>query len=208
MLFRSRNDADRLFVIGNGSFESGDTLRSNALTMLKNGNTGLGTEAPAALLHVQGTATRRGNVLFAGEFSETTPGAPPASGAGTRLMWYPGKSAFRAGTALETSWDQGSIGNYSVALGLNPIASGVASFAAGSGAKAAGEASAAVGTSAEAGGNNAMAVGYFTQASRSYTFAAGSQTVASEEYAVAFGNKTTASGKYALSAGQIGRAHV
>ena len=198
----TRNDADRLFVIGNGSFVSGDTLRSNALTILKSGNTGLGTEAPAALLHVQGTATGGGNVLFAGEFSETTPGAPPASGAGTRLMWYPGKSAFRAGTAVGNAWDQANIGNYSIAMGHNPIASGVASFAAGSGAKAAGEASAAVGTSAEAGGNNAMAVGYFTQASRSYTFAAGSQTVASEEYAVAFGNKTTASGKYTLSAGR------
>ncbi len=45
------NDNDRLFVIGNGSSSS----HSNALTILKNGNTGINVENPASLLSVNGT---------------------------------------------------------------------------------------------------------------------------------------------------------
>ncbi len=44
------NDDDRLFVIGNGSSSS----HSNALTILKNGNTGINEENPASLLSVNG----------------------------------------------------------------------------------------------------------------------------------------------------------
>lgn len=43
--------ADPLFIIGNGTATSD---RSNALTMLKNGNTGFGTTAPKAKLHIDG----------------------------------------------------------------------------------------------------------------------------------------------------------
>ncbi|MCB9185561.1 MAG: tail fiber domain-containing protein [Flavobacteriales bacterium] len=43
---------DRLFTVGNGT---GTSNRSNALTILKNGNTGIGTSAPSATLHVDGT---------------------------------------------------------------------------------------------------------------------------------------------------------
>jgi hypothetical protein len=46
------NAADRLFTIGNGSPLGG---RSNALVMLKNGNTGLGTSTPHSTLQVDGT---------------------------------------------------------------------------------------------------------------------------------------------------------
>ena len=49
----SWNTADRLFVVGNGT-ASGN--RSNALTILKNGKTGIGTDMPNALLHLQNTA--------------------------------------------------------------------------------------------------------------------------------------------------------
>jgi hypothetical protein len=44
------NVNDRLFVIGNGTYSN----RSNALTMLKNGNTGLGFENPIKKLEVNG----------------------------------------------------------------------------------------------------------------------------------------------------------
>ncbi|HJW29043.1 MAG TPA: hypothetical protein VJ508_07305, partial [Saprospiraceae bacterium] len=46
--------ADRLFVIGNG-MNSGS--RHNALTVLKNGNIGIGSDTPQSLLQVEGTAT-------------------------------------------------------------------------------------------------------------------------------------------------------
>jgi len=44
-------DTDRLFVIGNGTT---DDTRSNALVMLKNGNTGFGVDNPANKLEVNG----------------------------------------------------------------------------------------------------------------------------------------------------------
>jgi hypothetical protein len=59
----------------------------------------------------------------------------PATGAGTRLMWYPAKAAFRAGqVGLNrdgTQWDAAKVGTHSVALGLDPKASGIASIALG-----------------------------------------------------------------------------
>ncbi|MDD3374165.1 MAG: hypothetical protein PHY73_00365 [Candidatus Omnitrophica bacterium] len=45
-------DTDPLFVIGNGASAAN---RSNAVTVLKNGRTGIGTETPFADLHVQNT---------------------------------------------------------------------------------------------------------------------------------------------------------
>jgi hypothetical protein len=47
------NSADRIFVVGNGL---SNAARSNALTILKNGNTAIGNINPTALLHVNGTA--------------------------------------------------------------------------------------------------------------------------------------------------------
>jgi hypothetical protein len=45
------NVNDRAFVIGNGT---SNALRSNALTVMKNGNVGIGTDTPSATLHVDG----------------------------------------------------------------------------------------------------------------------------------------------------------
>ena len=44
-------------------------------------------------------------------------GAIPAEGAGTRMMWYPGKSAFRAGLMATDAWDDPKVGRASVAFG-------------------------------------------------------------------------------------------
>ena len=46
------NAADRVFTIGNGT---GTGSRSNAMVVLKSGNTGLGTSTPNSTLHVDGT---------------------------------------------------------------------------------------------------------------------------------------------------------
>lgn len=216
----TREDADRLFVIGNGSIVSGDTLRSNALTILKNGNAGLGSDDPVAMLHVKGTKTNAGNVLFEGAFNATTPGTPPASGAGTRLMWYPGKAAFRAGNALTTSWDQGSTGNYSTAMGNGSIASGEASVAIGSAPIASGGASVALGATTTAAGKYAFAAGLNSTAGKDYavalgngaeaagvaSFAAGSGTLASGEGAVALGTGATAAGNNSMAIGYYSQA--
>jgi hypothetical protein len=46
------NDADPLFIIGNGS---SNTSRKNAMTVLKNGNVGIGVSSPSAKLHIKGS---------------------------------------------------------------------------------------------------------------------------------------------------------
>lgn len=46
-------------------------------------------------------------------------GTFPVSGAGTRLLWYSSKGAFRAGGVDSTAWDDAKIGNYSFAVGHN-----------------------------------------------------------------------------------------
>jgi hypothetical protein len=83
----------------------------------------------------------------------------PEEGSGTRLMWYPQKAAFRAGTVSGTQWDDANIGAYSLAIGqdvrasgdnatafgLRSIAAQVSSFAAGEDNTASGAASVALG---------------------------------------------------------------
>lgn len=61
----------------------------------------------------------------------TVPGNPPVSGAGTRMMWYPDKGAFRAGTISSDHWDKDNVGVNSVAFGFNSTASGKRSVAIG-----------------------------------------------------------------------------
>ena len=52
---------DRLFVVGNGASSSS---RSNALTILKNGNVGVGTASPSSTLHVLGNQIIDDGSLF------------------------------------------------------------------------------------------------------------------------------------------------
>ncbi len=114
-------------------------------------------------------------------------GSIGASGAGSRLLWYPRKAAFRAGFASNTMWDDANIGDYSAATGLGTTASGPASTAMGSGTIASGSVSTAMGVS--------------TRASGAYSTALGFYTTASGDYGTAFGNSTTAGGRGSLAAG-------
>ena len=100
-------------------------------------------------------------------------GALGASGAGTRLLWYPRKAAFRAGTAAGTEWDDASIGSQSVAIGLGPVASGPASVALGEGPTAGGRSSVAMGSGAAASGDFSVALGTAAAASAHLSVAIG-----------------------------------
>jgi len=100
-------------------------------------------------------------------------GTIPATGSGTRMMFYPGKAAFRAGFASSTEWDDGNTGQFSVAMGLDTLASGRTSFAAGVGSTATGDSSVAIGNVAIASGNGSVALGYNTTASGFATTALG-----------------------------------
>jgi Head domain of trimeric autotransporter adhesin/Chaperone of endosialidase len=103
----------------------------------------------------------------------SNPPTAPVSGAGTRMMWIPSRSAFRVGTVTGSLWDANNIGLYSFASGYDTKASGPAS----------------------------TAMGFFTSASGVISIAMGSATTASGFYSTAMGNGTTASGDYSTAMG-------
>jgi hypothetical protein len=69
----------------------------------------------------------------------------PDSGAGTRLMWIPGQSAFRAGTVTDSQWTPHNVGLWSLAMGLDAMASGEATTSIGVGTIAQAKSSVALG---------------------------------------------------------------
>ncbi|MFL5382039.1 MAG: tail fiber domain-containing protein [Longimicrobiaceae bacterium] len=84
----------------------------------------------------------------------------PAEGAGTRMMWYPRKAAFRAGGINGTQWDAANIGDYSVAIGQDVRASANNATAFGLRSTAAQQSSFAVGEDNTASGAASVALGY------------------------------------------------
>src|SRR5688500_18691015 len=78
-----------------------------------------------------------GGLVAVRPFDEGFGGGIAAEGSGTRMLWYPGKGAFRAGGINGTQWDDANIGLYSVALGEDARALGDNSFAIGERATAA-----------------------------------------------------------------------
>ena len=147
-----------------------------------NDRIGIGTATPEFKLSLEND----GGIIAKGTLNS---GADIATaGAGTRLIWYPKKAAFRAGHAgTNLGFDDGNIGAYSVSFGQNTKASGLNSTAIGAGTQATAQ--------------DAFASGRTTTASGRYTAAFNYVTVASEDGATAFGNQTTASGQYATAFG-------
>lgn len=186
-------------------------------------NVGIGTSSPGALLHVNGNTTGSGNVLFSGAYKSSNPGPAPATGAGTRMMWYPDKAAFRAGKVNGSQWNTDEVGDVSNAWGDNTKASSYAATAWGFGTTASslyatawgdntyateqrstawGYGTEASGTGSTAWGDNTSAFGYTSTAWGSQTAALsqqstawGGSTTASNTNATAWGSNTTASGQ-------------
>ncbi|MGN6419234.1 MAG: tail fiber domain-containing protein [Pseudobacter sp.] len=84
----------------------------------------------------------------------------PVEGAGTRLLWHPDKSAFRAGTIDGTQWDDANIGEFSLAIGENCRASAAHAVALGRWCTAAQQSSFAMGDQNVASGAASVALGY------------------------------------------------
>jgi hypothetical protein len=156
---------------------------------------GIGTTSPAAKLHVNGTGPGEGNVVFAGEF-KALPGDPPVSGAGTRMMWYPDKAAFRAGDVTGSNWNKDSIGNYSVALGYNTKAIQDYGIAIGNENVARNIGSIALGSFLRSAGYSSLATGHNTTASGHYSFSGGFNTNAQGDHSMALNAFTTAYSAY------------
>ena len=102
--------------------------------------------------------------------------AIPAEGDGTRMMWYPGKAAFRAGDVDGSQWDDSNIGYWSVAFGYNTTASYNNSVAMGEGTTASGDDATAMGNSTIASGNQSTAMGRRAKAEHDGTFVWGDNT--------------------------------
>jgi hypothetical protein len=137
-------------------------------------------------------------------FGNTSTGLIPATGAGSRLMWYPQKRAFRVGyvsASRPTIWDDENIGNYSMAMGYNTCASGNNSVALGVSDTASGDNSTAMGAVTLASANYATAMGNITTASGGSSTAMGYHTIASAGSSTAMGIYTTASGFYSTAMG-------
>lgn len=145
------------------------------------GRIGINTNSPQAMLHIKDSS-----VLFSGATLPVTPGNPPASGAGIRMMWYPQKAAFRVGDPAGVFWNKDSIGNYSFAAGLST--------------KAKGRSSIAVGENLEARGDYSIAMGFNCNATDDYSIALGRQATSTNTGAVAMGYGTQANGLASLAA--------
>ena len=177
-------------ALSTGAISGSDNLGNHIATTTLNMNTNLITGVASL------TAT--GSLLFSG----WSFGTIPLEGAGTRLMWYTTKSAFRAGYVDGTQWDNVNVGNYSSAMGSGTTASGQDSTAMGSGTTASGDHSTAMGQGTTAGGYASTAMGKDTAASGGASAAMGQGTTAGGEWSTSMGYFTTASGNWSTAMGK------
>jgi Head domain of trimeric autotransporter adhesin/Chaperone of endosialidase len=139
----------------------------------------------------------------------SNPPTAPVSGAGTRMMWIPSRSAFRVGTVLDISgvgveskyWDKDSVGLFSFASGGSTKAKGLYSTAMGALTEAIGTGSSAFGVRSKAIGLLSTALGNFSTASGYSSTAMGDNTTASGDYSTALTKNSTASGLSAFATG-------
>jgi len=143
------------------------------------------------------TVDAAGGLLVRGELGY---GKSPMTGTGMRLAWFPGKGAFRAGSA-ETEWDEASLGFHSWAGGSRTTASGFAAFAFGDRCKALGMGAACLGVESEASGIVSFATGASATASGFGSIAQGYTTTASGQGAVALGYRVSADADYSTAMG-------
>ena len=181
-----------LFIIGNGSSEAD---RKNVMVAQYDGRIGIGTNIPAARLHVADSS-----VVFTGPTAlPSLPSDPPIQGLGTRMMWYPDKAAFRAGAAGYGTWDKENIGDYSVAMGSEVWAKDDGSICLGIYSWSTNYCSVALGFSSIASGYNSLAAG--ASYAKGYSSSALSEGRANGSYSCAFGFRNYANGCYTTAVG-------
>ncbi len=171
--------SDPLFQIGNGV--SGLSLH-NAMVVYKNGNMVL--KNPSAVLSIP--------VSF----------SVPITGAGTRMMWLPEKSAFRVGTATGSEWNADSIGTWSIAAGRSTKAKGAGSVSLGFNGQATDDYAVVIGANSKSNGFGSVALGYRTNAIGDYSTSAGYETFAKGVNSTAIGDSAIATGATSFALGQ------
>jgi hypothetical protein len=161
---------------------------ANVYTSTSSDKVGLGTSAPEFKLSLMDD----GGIIAQGKHGEGD--LLNTSGEGTRLIWYPLKSAFRAGYVNGTQWNNANIGDYSMALGFSTSANNDYSTATGSHTTASGLISTAMGSYTTASGEASTAMGASTTASGSHSTATGNGTVAGAYLCVAMGRYNVGGG--------------
>lgn len=148
-----------------------------------------------------------------------------ADGAGSRFFFYPKKSAIRGGSVTADQWNDANIGNWSIALGYNSIASAQYAIAmgpentatysgavsvGGGGNDATGQNSAAYGGSENSvsGQNSGALAGNQVNVTgnQAGAFAGGPSTVSGDFSASVGGTNTTVSGKASVAGGEWAQA--
>jgi hypothetical protein len=182
---------------GDIRFYSGGWATTNERVRIdSSGKLGIGTTSPDLQLSIGAG----GGIIAKGTYGSGS--VLETSGQGTRLIWYPRKSAFRAGFVDSVQWDEANIGDFSAALGYTTTASGVSSIAMGNTATATGYASISLGQLTLASATSSVALGYNTAASGIAAVALGHTTTASGYLSIAFGGyNTTASATTSIAMG-------
>ena len=185
-----------------GNSTQGLWLENDFDIFFNEGNVGIGTEEPVALLHTEGLGVGRGNIVHIGSYT-TDVSFAPIEGSGTRMMWYPDKASFRVGRVNGNQWDSENIGSSSMAWGRNNTASNFESTAWGRSTESSGSFSTSWGINSKATASGSTALGSFTEASGSNSIAWGTSTEASRDQSTAWGASTEASGTNSTSWGNI-----
>lgn len=173
---------------------------------------GAAAQTTDSLLYVSASSTLRFRVnndggmaavgTWNGDESAVGAGGVPLEGAGSRVMWYGGKAAFRAGNVGSfgsTYWDAANLGFGSAAFGQNTRASGDYSFAAGLASTASGAQSVALGNNGTASADRALS--FNGTASAVGAVAIGSGAQATSDDALALGPSSIAGGLASITIG-------
>lgn len=153
----------------------------------------------AAILHVDLGVSLEKGFLITGTSSALA--LMPDLGRGSRLMFYPAKSAFRAGWVNGTEWDNAKVGRHSVAMGVSTIASGDYSTALGIETIGSGESATAMGEETKAIGGISTAMGFGSIAEGSVSTAMGSKTNAVGFASTAMGAESISGGDFSTAMG-------
>ena len=128
--------------------------------------------------------------------------------ADTFLFFDASKAALRAPALTGASyWSPDSIGTYSIALGLNTKAKGLASSALGFQSQAIGATSVAIGSDSKALGYSSTAIGQFALSRGNYSISLGKSAHAYGENSTSIGISTKANNKNSVAMGNNARAN-
>ncbi len=170
------------------------TNSAERMRITSGGKIGIGTNAPTASVHIIGND----GLLAEGTFGS---GALAPNGAGTRMLWYPKKAAFRAGNVTSSQWNDGNVGNYSFAGCYNNIASGDYSTSFGQNNTSSGNNSVAIGVGNVASASGSVALGSINNALGAYSVAMARGCSANDSGSVCIGYHSTVNGKFAVAFG-------